>query len=49
MGGGFGTVKEKIEEVPLSSRVVDYYLERDGATTIRRIQRIVREEIKEAA
>ena len=42
-------VQEKIEEVPLSSRVVDYYLERDEATVIHRIKRIVREELKEAA
>ena len=42
-------VQEKIEEVPLSSRVVDYYLERDEAIVIRRIKRIVREEMKEAA
>ena len=35
--------------MPLSSRVVGYYLERDEATVIRRIKRIIREEMKEAA
>ena len=42
-------VQDKIEEVPLSSRVVGYYRERDEATVIRRIKRIVREEMKQAA
>lgn len=41
-------VKANIEQLPLSSRVVQYYLDSQSNTAIRRIKRIVRESFKEA-
>jgi hypothetical protein len=42
-------VQEAIEQEPLNSRVVDYYLETAEATSDKRIQRIVREQLKAAS
>ena len=39
-------VREDIKQEPLNARLVDYYLEATDTTVIKRMQRIVREEIK---
>ena len=42
-------IKVNIEKMPLSSRVVGYYLEGEPKTIMRRVRRIVREALEEAA
>jgi hypothetical protein len=42
-------VKQNIERLPLSSRIVDYYLEGERNNTIKRLKCIVRERMKEEA
>ncbi|KXJ09825.1 hypothetical protein AC249_AIPGENE28318 [Exaiptasia diaphana] len=42
-------VKEKIETSGLNSRIVDYYLEGEDSISVRRIKRIVREQLKKQA
>lgn len=42
-------VKETVEHLPLSSRLIDYYNQTESDTCIRRIQRIVAAELKNAA
>ena len=39
-------VREDIKQEPLNARLVDYYLEATDTTVIKRMQRIVREELK---
>ena len=45
----YSTLKDNTDRLPLNSRTVDYYLETGESTCIRRMQRIVREETKQAA